>query len=342
VFCDGFGNEEERTDIDIEWYSHDESVARVDETGQITAVGGGIASVIGKYDGHTIVFGVGVTRAPILADAAENDVKFCRELNLVLGKACYMWSSAANFRLNGPMDGDEKYMPTAWRIKESGAVTAEETVPDGETSIKIIYTPTALGTLTGEIDYQKYVYTNGRWAASGGPETSVRNILVTEVTGLTLHTPPKAANPGEVLDLSSMRVGIALSDGSVSTVGYDKLASYGIALNLNHGDTLSASDIHLILSHERTGIILQIDLSSGTESEPVVAHWNDNVCTVERQVFESGVIVIATSYEGGKLVKAEYLTVSDPTAILAGDHVKVFFLKDGSYAPSRRAMDLHP
>ena len=28
---------------------------------------------------------------------------------------------------------------------------------DGETSLKIIYTPTVLGTLVGEIDYQKYV-----------------------------------------------------------------------------------------------------------------------------------------------------------------------------------------
>lgn len=263
VFSDGFGTEEKRTDIDIRWYSNDESVALVDEKGKITAVGGGIASIIGEYDGHTIVFGVSVTRAPILADATENDVKFCRDLNLVLGKACYMWSSAANFRLDDPMEGDEKYMPTAWRIKEAGIVMAEGTVADGETSLKIIYTPTVLGTLIGEIDYQKYVYTGGRWVASGSPETAIRNIPVTEVTGLTLHTAPKAAKPGESLDLSAMRIGIALSDDSVSTVGYEKLASYGITMNLNHGDTLGESDTVLILTHARTGITLMIELQTG-------------------------------------------------------------------------------
>ncbi|MBQ9779359.1 MAG: S8 family serine peptidase, partial [Clostridia bacterium] len=263
VFSDGFGAEEKRTDIAIHWYSNDESVATVDETGKITAVGGGIASIIGEYDGHTIVFGVSVTRAPILADAAENDVKFCRDLNLVLGKACYMWSSAANFRLDDPMEGDEKYMPTAWRIKEAGVVMAEGTVADGESSLKIIYTPTVLGTLIGEIDYQKYVYTGGRWVASGSSVTATRNIPVTEVTGLTLHTAPEVVKPGEALDLSTMRIGIALSDGSVSTVGYEKLASYGITMNLNHGDILDESDTVLILTHARTGITLMIELQSG-------------------------------------------------------------------------------
>jgi len=263
VFSDGFGGVETRTDIAIRWHSNDESVATVDETGKITAVGGGIASIIGEYDGNTIVFGVSVTRAPILADAAENDVKFCRDLNLVLGKACYMWSSAANYRLEDPMEGDEKYMPIAWRVKENGVVTAEGIVADGDTSLKIIYTPTALGTLTGEIDYQKYVYTDGRWVAIGSPETATRNIPVTEVTGLTLHTAPATAKAGEVLDLSAMRIGIALSDGTVSTVAYDKLASYGITMNLNHGDTLGESDNVLTLTHTRTGITLAVELQTG-------------------------------------------------------------------------------
>lgn len=263
VFSDGFGSEEKRTDIAIHWYSNDESVVTVDETGKITAVGGGIASIIGEYDGHTIVFGVSVTRAPILADAADNDVKFCRDLNLVLGKACYMWSSAANYRLENPMEGDEKYMPIAWRVKENGVVTAEGIVADGDTSLKIIYTPTALGTLTGEIDYQKYVYTDGRWVAIGSPETATRNIPVTEVTGLTLHTAPATAKAGEVLDLSAMRISIALSDDTVSTVAYEKLASYGITMNLNHGDTLGESDTALILTHARTGITLTVVLQTG-------------------------------------------------------------------------------
>ena len=265
LFSDGFGPDENRNNIDIRWYSNNEQVATVDETGKITAVGGGIASIIGEYDGHTIAFGVSVTRAPILADASKNDVKFCRDLNLVLGKACYMWSSAVNYRLDDPMEGDEKYMPTAWRIKENGVVMAEGTVADGESSLKIIYTPTVLGTLTGEIDYQKYVYTGGRWVATGSPETAVRNITVTEVTDLTLHTAPAVVKPGEALDLSAMRISIALSDGSVSTVGYEKLASYGITMNLNHGDVPGESDTVLILTHARTGITLMIELQSGDD-----------------------------------------------------------------------------
>lgn len=288
VFSDGFGGEETRTDIAISWHSNDESVATVDETGKITAVGGGIASIIGEYDGHTIVFGVSVTRAPILADAAENGVKFCRDLNLVLGKACYMWSSAANYRLENPMDGDEKYMPIAWRVKENGVVTAEGIVADGDTSLKIIYTPTALGTLTGEIDYQKYVYTDGRWVAKGSPETAIRNIPVTEVTGLTLHTAPAVVKPGEVLDLSAMRIGIALSDDTVSTVAYEKLASYGITLNLNHGDTLGESDTMLVLTHARTGITLTVELQTG-----LVHNCKDNLTHVEAKD--------ATCYEGGNV-----------------------------------------
>lgn len=266
VFGDGFGLDEKRTDIDIRWYSNNESVATVNETGKITAVGGGIASIIGEYGGHTIVFGVSVTRTPIFANAAENDVKFCRDLNLVLGKACYMWSSAANFRLDDPMEGDEKYMPTAWRIMEDGVVTAEGTLADGESSLKIIYTPTVLGILIGEIDYQKYVYTGGRWVASGITETAVRSITVTEVTGLTLHTAPQNAKVGEDLDLSAMRIGIALSDGSVSVVGHEKLASYGISMNLKHGDTLGESDTVLILTHARTGITLMIELLPESDS----------------------------------------------------------------------------
>ena len=55
---------------------------------------------------------------------------------------------------------------------------------------------------------------------------------------------------------------------------------------------------------------------------------------------ESGVTVIAVSYRDGKMVKLEYLTKSDPTATLTGDNVKVFFLKDGTYVPIRKAMEL--
>ena len=273
VYADSFGATQARNDIAIRWRSTDEAVILVDETGKITAVGSGIASAIGEYQGHTLVFGVSVARAPISAKAEDNDVRFCRDLNLVLGKACYMWSAAANYQLEDPTEGDEKYLPTAWRVKEAGAVQAQGVVAEGGSSLKIIYTPTTLGTLTGEIDYQKYVYTSGRWVATGSPETAVRQIPVTEVTGLTLHTAPKAATPGQALDLSAMRISIAMSDGTVSTVAHEKLASYGITLDKAHGDILSEGETALLLTHGRTGITLTVSL---TGSEHIYA---DGICT---------------------------------------------------------------
>ena len=330
---DGFGTEEKRTDIGIEWRSNDESVVLVDETGCITAVGGGIATVIGEYEGHIIGFGISVTRAPITADAAENDVKFCRDLNLVLGKACYMWSAAANFRMEDPMEGDEKYLPVAWRVKEGGEVKAEGTVPEGESSVKIIYTPEVLGTLTGEIDYRKYVFTAGRWTPSGEIHTAERQITVTEVTGLELRTAPRAAAVGEALDLSAMRIDIHLSDGTVSTVGWAKLASYGITMNLTHGDVLTRRDGTLILSHGRTGITLKIDLGL-----PLLSfRWEDGACTVELLSVREGISVMAACYVDGRMVAVEYLTDEHPAAVLTGDEVKVFFLETGTYIPISEA-----
>lgn len=76
-----------------------------------------------------------------------------------------------------------------------------------------------------------------------------------------------------------------------------------------------------------------------TWKAPVSAVWSGDTCTVKLDLAESGVTVIAASYRGGKMVKLEYLTKSDPTATLSGDTVKVFFLKDGSYAPIREAME---
>jgi len=341
VFSDGFGTEESRTDIAIEWYTTDESVAVVDEAGKITAVGGGIASVIGEYEGRTVVFGVSVTRAPITADAADNAVKFCRENNLVLGKACYMWSAAANFRMEDPVEGDEKYLPVAWRVKENDAVKAEGTVSDGEASVRIIYTPIALGTLTGEIDYQKYVFSSGRWAAVGGVETAATRITVTEVTALALHTAPRVT-VGGILDLSDMLIDISLSDGSVSTVGYAKLASYGIAMDLQHGELLDAEDTQLTLTHGRTGLALKIDLGADGETAPATFLWRDNVCTVQRKLFADGVTVIAASYEDGRMVGVVYLTAEESAAVLTGDEVRVFFLDETSNQPVRKAVESQP
>ena len=91
-----------------------------------------------------------------------------------------------------------------------------------------------------------------------------------------------------LLDLSAMRIGIVLSDGTVSTVGYEKLASYGITLNLNHGDTLGESDTMLVLTHARTSITLTVELQTG-----VVHVCKDHLTHVEAKD--------ATCYEDGNV-----------------------------------------
>jgi len=95
--------------------------------------------------------------------------------------------------------------------------------------------------------------------------------------------------------------------------------------------------------------VQQITVSSTNKNVGVIAlsvlatsAWNGGSCTVTLEVFEEGVSVMVASYEDGKLVKVEYLTVDDPTAILTGDNVKVFFLDDEAYAPIRKAMELYP
>ena len=100
--------------------------------------------------------------------------------------------------------------------------------------------------------------------------------------------------------------------------------------------------------------VQQITVSNANKNMGVIAlsvlatsTWSGDSCTVTLEVFEEGVSVMVASYEDGKLVKVEYLTVDDPTvddptAILTGDNVKVFFLDDEAYAPIRKAMELYP
>ena len=93
--------------------------------------------------------------------------------------------------------------------------------------------------------------------------------------------------------------------------------------------------------------IQQITVSSENRNMGIIdlqvlatSNWTGDSCTVTLETFEEGVTVMVASYENGKLVKVEYLTVQDPTAILTGDNVKVFFLDDESYAPIRSILEM--
>ena len=93
--------------------------------------------------------------------------------------------------------------------------------------------------------------------------------------------------------------------------------------------------------------VQQITVSSTNKNVGVIdlsvlatSTWSGDSCTVTLEVFEEGVSVMVASYKNGKLEKVEYLTVEDPTAILTGDNVKVFFLDDETYAPIRKAMEM--
>ena len=94
----------------------------------------------------------------------------------------------------------------------------------------------------------------------------------------------------------------------------------------------SVQQITVSNANKNMGVITLSVLATST--------WSGDSCTVTLEVFEEGVSVMVASYDDGKLEKVEYLTVDDPTAILTGDNVKVFFLDDDTYAPIRKAMEM--
>ncbi|MBQ3111074.1 MAG: hypothetical protein IJC69_08050, partial [Clostridia bacterium] len=330
TYTDGFGTFAVKEDAEISWSTNAEGVATVTEDGIITAEGDGIATIFGECEGETIAFGVYVERAPQKADKNENTVKFCREDNLVIDKACYVWSDASNFSLEGEIDGDEKYMPTAWRIKEGGSITAEGVVPDTESAILEIYTPQMVGVLVAEIDYELYKFSSGRWVATGQVDTAVRQIEVTEVTGISVNTPPVAFVHGGELDLSNMLIDIELSDSTVSTVKYTKLKSYGITMSINHGDIVTVNDTTLTLSHERTGIVLDIPLTITHEHDyseewtaDGIAHWHEcSICNekTDYSLHTDGVICSECNFDKMSVnAKAEITSVEEGKVKITSD-----------------------
>ena len=79
-----------------------------------------------------------------------------------------------------------------------------------------------------------------------------------------------------------------------------------------------------------------------TWGEVVSSSWSDSGCEISLETVGSGVSVLVVSYEAGKMVKAEYLTVSDSSALFTGDNVKVLILDDTTYAPCCAAAEIKP
>ena len=76
-------------------------------------------------------------------------------------------------------------------------------------------------------------------------------------------------------------------------------------------------------------------------AEPVTVVWNADRCTVTLESFASGVQTVAASYdEYGKLLQVEFLTEEKPTSVFTSHSVKVFFLQEGSYSPTRKPMEM--
>ena len=71
------------------------------------------------------------------------------------------------------------------------------------------------------------------------------------------------------------------------------------------------------------------------------AAWSGSSCTVTLEQEETGVDVIVVSYDdSGKMENVVYLTVDDPSAIVTGAKIKVFYLKDDTYAPVRKNAEI--
>ena len=120
----------------LRYESSDESVLTVDENGNVTAVGAGYATVWVYCDTLETGRPVNVTRNASVPDESENAVVFCRKDNLVVNKGCWMWSDAANFDLEDPIEGDGKYLAVSWRILENGTQVAGETLEEGLYAVK--------------------------------------------------------------------------------------------------------------------------------------------------------------------------------------------------------------
>lgn len=243
--------------------SGDTGIATVDASGKVTAVGEGYVTIWARCDTLETGRPVYVTRVSVTPDADDNAVKFCRENNLVVHKGCWMWSSAAGFNLENPIEGDGKYLAVSWRILENGSEKAGATLEEGVTAVAVkeYYTPTQTGTLTGEITYQYYTYHNGVWTkADGKTYTAAKEMAVVTVTGLSVNTPPASVSVGDTLDLDKLVLNVHTSDGLVSEVPYANFGRWGMTLSTEHGAVLTKSDRVLTVTHPDSGCTVAVNL----------------------------------------------------------------------------------
>lgn len=127
-----------------------------------------------------------------------------------------------------------------------------------------------------------------------------------------------------------MLIDIALSDGTVSTVKYGKLASYGITMSMNHGDTVTVNDTVLTLTHERTGITVDVPLTVTHTHDFAedwitdgIAHWHEcSICNEQKDysLHSEGLICTVCNYDKTTTVaKAEITTIESGKVKITSD-----------------------
>lgn len=250
----------------VKYESSDETVATVDENGNVTAVADGDATIWVTCDTLEAGRPVQVTRKPVVPDETDNAVVFCRKDNLIWNKGCWMWSDGAAYGDGDPIEGDGKYLAVSWRILENGTEKAGANVETGAIAVKEYYTPTATGTLTGEITYQLYTYHENKWVAVEGKTcTAKKDMNVVTVTGLSVKTPPASVGIGDTLNLNELVLNVHTSDGLVSEVPYANFYRWSLTPSTRHGATLTKADRVLTITHPDSGSTVDIELWPSTE-----------------------------------------------------------------------------
>ena len=300
----------------VRYESSDESVITVDADGNVTAVGAGYATVWATCDTLEAGRPVNVTRVPNVPDENDNAVVFCRRDNLIFHKGCWMWSDAANFDLEDPIEGDGKYLAVSWRILENGTEKAGATLEEGLYAVKEYYTPTATGTLTGEITYQLYTYHEGKWViVEGETFTARKDMNVVTVTGLSVKTPPASVGIGDRLHLNELVLNVHTSDGLTSEVPYANFYRWGMTLSAKNGKTLTKADRVLTITHPDSGSTVNIELWPSTEHAITVTDDGNGTAKASVEKADPGDTVTLTAIPNDHYRLKEWKVISGEISI---------------------------
>lgn len=262
------------SNISIDWISADESVASVDKSGNVTAAGEGSTLITAKAGDIETVYAVLVKRSISNPSAENNIVKFCRQENLVIDKACWVIGEGANAELENPEEGDTRFLPVSWNVYESEKdgefkLTSEGKVKAGENDIQAYYIPrTEGGKCKAVITFKEQKYVKGEWEDTENTCEKECVMPITSVTGIKVKAFSGEFRPGDVIDLSTLVLSVSLSDGSVSEVPFKKINSYGISLSLENGKNLTADDSQLVIEHTKSGIKDTVKLFDKTGAAP--------------------------------------------------------------------------